>query len=357
MGLTVHYTISLPGRRKKADVEAAMRGLYDHALSLYQMGALAEEPKLRYFTAEELEKLNVRNKESWSEADQEWSWALIQAGASVKWEYAYKGWTGDKIKGERWIDVRPLEGWLLKAWPGAGCEECNFVLMRYPSTVEINDPRLSALTGKKTLKTGKSGWTGSSFCKTQYASRYGLGHFIRSHVSVLSLCEAAQTLGFDVDVYDESHFWEHRDLNALIDDIGHWNRLIAGLFGTLSSALPEGASIQGPIQDYPDFEYLEQAGLEENATLANIMRQAGGVAKQERDAMARSTVATNDEALTWMSWMFDKLESQRQDNPKIETMLNFFGEHFEGQYPSQIPQQAYDNLIAMIKDYQAAAFV
>jgi hypothetical protein len=57
-------------------------------------------------------------------------------------------------------------------------------------------------------------WSWRSFCKTQYASNPQLGGvqgFLRCHLSVIRLLDAAQELGILGEVNDEGGYWERRD--------------------------------------------------------------------------------------------------------------------------------------------------
>ncbi len=100
--------------------------------------------------------------------------------------------------------------------------------------------------------------TWSSFCKTQYAnSEGGLPNFLKAHLSVCSILEKAGQLGFMVDVSDESDFWTKRDVKALAETVGEWDQMIAGFFGVLKDAAPDGIAVESAISGRPDFERLE----------------------------------------------------------------------------------------------------
>ena len=58
-------------------------------------------------------------------------------------------------------------------------------------------------------KHGKK-WTCKSFTKTQYAK-----NFAKCHLLVISLFDMLKENGFEVEIYDESDYWETRDLSNL----------------------------------------------------------------------------------------------------------------------------------------------
>ena len=114
------------------------------------------------------------------------------------------------------------------------------------------------LWGEEHTIPGESG-TWGSFCKTQYAndSEGGLPNFLRAHLSVCSISEKAGELGFKVKVHDEGDFWTKRDVKALAEEVGVWDQFIAGMFGVLKDATPEGMTSESAMSGRPDFEKLE----------------------------------------------------------------------------------------------------
>ncbi len=157
--------------------------------------------------------------------------------------------------GEAYRFVVPSRAFAFSTWPGEGCEAANFGLAVYPDTVETEDG---------TVGTGLSGWSWQSFCKTQYASNPddgGIANFVRCHVTVVRLLDYAKTMGILEAVKDEGRFWENRDVKALVETVGQWNRHIAGLVGQYKDEV--GGLIAAPIAEYPDFEHLEAEGRKE----------------------------------------------------------------------------------------------
>lgn len=105
----------------------------------------------------------------------------------------------------------------------------------------------------------KPGWSWQSFCKTQYASNPrdgGQENFLRCHLNLIKVLDAAQALGLVEEVQDEGEYWESRDLTQLCDKLHEYNTLIAGFAGKLKDQM----SVEAPITSYPNFEHLEAKG-------------------------------------------------------------------------------------------------
>jgi hypothetical protein len=68
----------------------------------------------------------------------------------------------------------------------------------------------------------------------------------------------AKELGWLAEVSDEGHFWDNRDVEALVKEIGSWNEMIAAFGGKLKDLV--GGGMEAPITEFPDFERLEAAG-------------------------------------------------------------------------------------------------
>jgi hypothetical protein len=126
-------------------------------------------------------------------------------------------------------------------WPAEGSEQANFGLGMYPAA--------------------GPGWHWESFCKTQYASNpdhEGIDNFLRAHLAVVRLLDYAQELGILEAVKDESGFWEKRDVKELVETVGRWNEMIAGLVGQYNDLLGDKGVAE--ITNYPNFEHLEAKG-------------------------------------------------------------------------------------------------
>lgn len=143
--------------------------------------------------------------------------------------------------------------------PGEGCEPANFGLCRYPRTIRTGD-------GRNLPGGAPAGWFWQSFCKTQYASNPELGgveSFLKCHLSIVRLLDAAGELGLKPEVSDESGYWEHRRVELLVEEVGHWNQAIAGFVGQMKDLLGEGRKdVQSEITRFPNYEHLEAKGRE-----------------------------------------------------------------------------------------------
>ncbi|HLO49391.1 MAG TPA: hypothetical protein VK211_13330 [Kamptonema sp.] len=135
-------------------------------------------------------------------------------------------------------------------WPGQGCEAATFGLALHP----------------KQTATDLTGWSWSSFCKTQYASNPeygGIEHFLKCHLLVIKMLDSAQELGILNRVSDEGKYWENRNnIQELAECVGNYNALVAAVVGRISNLFGEGSKERtySPISDYPNFEYLEAEG-------------------------------------------------------------------------------------------------
>lgn len=114
----------------------------------------------------------------------------------------------------------------------------------------------------------------SSFTKTQFANSPECGgtrNFVKAHLSVLAILECLQGLGFDVTVRDESDFWKHRNIEALVKTVGEWDAGLAALFGAMKDvAAAQGMIGQSAMEGRSDFERLEMQG---QASLSDLLKK------------------------------------------------------------------------------------
>ena len=236
MGLTIHWNL-------KGDVRspAAARTLVER---LRQKGR-----DLPFASVGEMVELAGRDTDYTAlSPESPERWLLIQAGQYIE-------------SGNRHYAVVPQHVIAFTTDPGEGCEPANFGLCRYPASIEVDDLRPQAAFPKCCLKTGLTGWRWASFCKTQYASNPGCGgveNFLRCHLTVIALLDFARSLGLVEHVSDEGNYWEARDLEALVKEVGTWNELIAGFAGQLRDQL--GEDVESAITQFPNFEHLEARG-------------------------------------------------------------------------------------------------
>jgi hypothetical protein len=240
MGLTIHY--SLKARGSDAQARKLINALHQTAqdLPFKELGQVVD------WSGDQC-NFNKRDRED------PLRWLLIQAEESVEIELP-----DHAMRGQSWHSyqrVKPLRLIGFTAWPGEGCEASNFGLCQFPAVVE---------TEGGSVKTKLSGWRWSSYCKTQYASDPkcgGVANFLQCHFTVIAMLDQAKELGCLADVNDEGDFWQERDLQSLVQEIGSWNEMIAAFGGKLKDLLGDGQlGVQSPITQYPNFEQLEAAG-------------------------------------------------------------------------------------------------
>jgi hypothetical protein len=135
-------------------------------------------------------------------------------------------------------DVTTARAFLVNA--GARCESATFgFLLRADETGTHSE------------------WFWHCSCKTQYASVVSEAHLIACHTSLVSMLDYAITLGVDVIVRDETHYWETRDEARLVDEVREMNRIVAAFAGRFADAIEPAHSVHAPIFDHPRFERLE----------------------------------------------------------------------------------------------------
>jgi hypothetical protein len=141
--------------------------------------------------------------------------------------------------------VSALEGWSVCVLPGEGCETAQFGLCRYP---------------------GIKGWKLTSWCKTQYAARHGIQHFLDSHRRVICLLDLWRDFGVKLDVCDEGEFWQSRSIEQLVRRVGVYDRMVAAVAGALKDQTLQGDSpVKAEILNDSRFERLEAEGRQEFA--------------------------------------------------------------------------------------------
>jgi hypothetical protein len=248
MGLHLRYEIRLPADRSEADVLDRLAALRERALALpfdevsdvvrFGERALADVPPLRGLALESLAH-------------------VVQLNASFHRDTLYRERLGlgeedeyevvdEHTRRYRRIEVphdAPASVIGFAIAPGQGSEPASFTLTR------LNGPEVTTR------------WSGECFCKTQYASMLGDEHLLRCHGSLVALLDAAVELGFEVEVHDETSYWESRDARALTESVAEMNRIVAGFAGAFTDAVREAGvdsrQVRGAIFEHPDFERLE----------------------------------------------------------------------------------------------------
>lgn len=225
MGLTIHYQlqsqVSSPANARQLVEQLRQKAL---DLPFKEVGEIVEVSG----DAADFGKLDQ---------DDPNRWLLIQAGQYIE-------------RDGRHYSISPTQVIAFSTSPGDGSENANFGLAVYPKTIEV---------GGKKVRTNLGNWSWSSFCKTQYASNPqcgGVENFLRCHLAVVKLLDAASEIGILKQVSDEGDFWEKRDIKALAAEVGDWNTMIAGFAGRLKDAFG-GGDVVSEISKFPNFEHLE----------------------------------------------------------------------------------------------------
>jgi hypothetical protein len=239
MGLTIHYDLKTD-LTKPQDVRQLVETIRQHALDM----PFKELCEINEFTEPETR---------WDNKDDPDRWLKIQSAGHVS-------------AGHTHYTIPALNIIAFSTLPGDGCEPANFGLCRYPAYFK---------TEKGRKATRLNGWRWHSFCKTQYASDPtcgGVENFLRCHLLVIKMLDFIKQTGLiEVEVSDESDYWQNRDVKKLVEEVGEWNEFVAGLASELRSTA-EGKSIVAPITGFPNFEHLEAKGLER---IAELRRKLG----------------------------------------------------------------------------------
>ena len=234
MGLTIHW--SFQGPQKNTEAKAVIEKMRQRAMDL-PFEAVGD---IVHFKGRDAQFDN-------DPPDGEYRWLKIQARETI--------WTKDGRIG--WdCPAKEIIGFQINVAPGS--EWMEIFLATYPKTIMVEDEWTRR---PKRLRTNFSAWSGSGFCKTQYASDArcgGVPNFLRAHLSVCRLLDRAKELGILKSVSDEGNFFDRRDVPALVNEIGEWNAFIAAGVGAFDELV--GDKGVAPIKEFPDFEHLEAQG-------------------------------------------------------------------------------------------------
>lgn len=252
MGLTIHYRLAWPAGNLQ-DARQAVEKLRQRCLDL----PFETVGRIRTFEGEACDYDRYSR-------DNDARWLLIQSRAAIYGRDNRNGRFTACAAGQDWnaaVDVIPTQTVAFSAWPGQGCEEANLGLRLLPDSLTLHTDRGEPYA----LAVPDKGWNWKSFCKTQYANDPrcgGIQNFLRCHLTVIASLDAAQELGFRVEVSDEGGFWEKRSVAALAREIGEWDRHLAALVGAFTQRIREdGMTVEAPIAERPDFEHLEAEGV------------------------------------------------------------------------------------------------
>lgn len=231
MGLTIHYTL-----RADAASPAEARALIE------KLHARAKSLPFQHVT--EVIEFEEELPDDWHERyDRLAGWLALNSGHALQ------------LADEQWDLVAPLRAVGFVTRPGEGSEPASFALCLYPDTIEFNG---------RAVPTFLEGWRWQGHCKTQYASNPacgGMDNFLRCHLSIVQLLDAAGDLGMLGEVEDEGGYWKSRNAEQLAQQVGRCNRLVAGFVGamrdTVENAGGDPRTLKSEITQYPDFEHLE----------------------------------------------------------------------------------------------------
>jgi hypothetical protein len=264
MGLSVHYTLSLPGDPPLADVEArvyrsASRTLRGAAALLDDS---SDEPLRRGVAACRREGL-CRCKwvaDAWGASDDVAIFVDDEGHAELA-----------SVRGERTgfapYDATAVVSFILR--PSPGTETGGLGVARSPMSITVPNAK-SAEIEPRTLAIpyARWPWRGRDSIKTQYSghARFGgIDHFVRSHLTVIAALDAARDEGFELDVVDDGGYFEHRDVEKLLAELARWNHLVARVAGAFSDAFRGrvDGTLASPIAARADFERLEAGPVRE----------------------------------------------------------------------------------------------
>ena len=220
MGLTISYTFSL----NNATIEQAR----EKVVALHKLAL-----RLPFKRVDDL--VEISGDDCYFDKDDiDDPYAFIKIRALKPVEIALNGFS--------WKNATYIIGF--DSLPGDGSETPIFGLATHSEVKEVND------------------WLWTGFCKTQYASNPEYGgnkNFLKCHLIIVKMLDAARELGITCDVTDEGGYWDNRNIAELTSTIRQYNIMMAGFTGKLKDSFnAAGAtSIEASIFDYPNFEYLE----------------------------------------------------------------------------------------------------
>jgi hypothetical protein len=252
MGLTIHFSFRAP---PEADGEAAVEHI-KRLQAFCEDRPFAEVSACQHFRGE-----RECDFESTDKDDPAW-WLKIQAREyiprkEILWhpdpqDIQWGNHAGKKLEVHHEVKAVEIVGF--SAWPGEGCESLEIGLARYPETTEWFDLRYSRRPRYRTIRTNLRGWHWGGFCKTQYASTYGLTHFLRCHLLVITVLDRAKELGILRQVNDEGHYWKRRRLDVLTHELEGYNALVGVFAKLLNESAPEGLTPESEIENHPDYQ-------------------------------------------------------------------------------------------------------
>lgn len=336
MGLTIHYNWHTPSTiRKREDVLGILESIRDYAVTLQQRGMFEAVSEIRFFAPGELQTLANKKATEHIGDDDDWYWAAIQS----------QEYLADTENIHVSYSVFAHDGWIFRTWPGQGCEEANFGLLRYAQTITTKDGR--------TLKTGMSGWRWGSFCKTQFANQYGVTNFLRCHLGVIALLDfVRKQTALKVEVSDEGDFDTKRDIRALVNEVGEWDEMVAGLAAVFAANF--GAdNVQTSFSPAPNTDpdvWGDLTYLPDSPAIEQIV----AVHRESVKRMLAAPITDGRAAIRFLQLVEERLENDAQSevNSLAPRILKIVHDEFDGKYLSQIPGESVDKLVSLLVEYQ-----
>lgn len=353
MGLTIHYDITAPKGTTKRQAINYVRQIQEYADALVAEGVAISSTPFTYMTAADIAKLERNDDLGW-----------IKSTTTQLVPYTLKtDLRGTNTK--EWAIVPALEGVIFEMNPAKGSEYVTIGLFKYPSSVTYVQPEYSRLNRKtyewkkyptvtKKIRTGFTGrWTFGGFTKTIYASEYGVANFVTAHLTVVAILEFAQSLGLEVDVRDESDYWEHRDINELVRQGAADLAMLAAVNRIFKNVA--GSEVESSVSSMPNLEELEEQGRElmtpeQQKTAAEMARVFSKVRKIETEDLFKVAPTDTASCIRYMTTFYDLFKEQALVNETALKCYNEFMKAFEGKYISEIKP---DKLIALLQQYIA----
>ena len=288
MGLTIHYDLSLPGKTPMAKVREIVERLRQAALDLPVASVSDNLVELKEKDCGESRIAELRASKN---PEERGLLSLLTRSARLvgfKYDAYGRSRQAALTEAEQVVRVQARRLICFTIDPGPDCEYAIFGMAQYPKVIFVKGRSDFDDHCFRIPVENADQWIWHGFCKTQYASGSkagGIENFLRCHLSLVAVLDAAKDMGFGVEVSDEGGFWESRDIAALCREVEDMNTHVAGLVGMLKDATENAgdAAFTSPILGNPEFERLEAKGREKiDPKLAElIMELARKSRKQE----------------------------------------------------------------------------
>lgn len=255
MGLSVNYSLSLPGDPPLDEVEARVRALHARCgeLPLFWM------TRVESLSGESLRRAREKGY-VWGASDD----VAIHVDGNGHAKLA-----SDRERPTRYpsYDATTVVSFIWR--PSPGTETGGLGVARSAMSITVPNAKSPAIEPRTlAIPYARSPWRGRDSIKTQYSGQArfgGIDHFLKSHLTVVAALDAARDEGFELDVFDDGGYFEHRDVDALLAELDRWNHLVARVAGGFIDALRGrvDGTIAAPIAARADFERVEAGPVRE----------------------------------------------------------------------------------------------